>query len=234
MVAGLEVRPSDGPAPPVFVPSPRSQGDLAGPGQHRPSLYSSRVKPALDVIWAMAVLLVALPVMVIVVIAIRVNLGPGVIYRQKRVGRHGRPFTICKFRTMAPDRRSVCLPFQGPDRRVCHKRDDDPRHTRLGRFLRKWSLDELPQLVNVLRGDMSVVGPRPELPEVVAHYQPWQYQRHQVKPGITGFWQVGERTSGLAHEGVEFDIAYLRQISFLTDCGVLLRTLPTFMRRTGR
>ncbi len=197
------------------------------------SPYPAWVKPVLDTIGALMLLVVALPVMVVVAVAIRLRLGPGVIYRQWRVGRHGRPFIIYKFRTMHPDRRRMHI-HDGIDRRVCHKRDDDPRHTPLGRFLRKWSLDELPQLYNVLRGDMSLVGPRPELPEVVFRYEAWQHQRHQVKPGITGFWQIGERTSRLAHEGVEFDIAYLQRVSFRTDCGVMLRTLPTFLRRTGR
>ncbi len=223
---------------PVVLGSLRADGVVAPAELPRPT-YTTYVKPLLDTVGALVLLLVALPVMVVVAVAIRVKLGPGVIYRQWRIGRHGRPFTIYKFRTMHPDRRKAGVVadlnrFHVPDRRVCHKRDDDPRHTPFGRFLRRWSLDELPQLYNVLRGDMSLVGPRPELPEVVLRYEAWQHQRHQVKPGITGFWQIGDRPSSLAHEGVLFDIAYLHNISFRSDCGVLLRTLPTFLRRSGR
>jgi len=103
---------------------------------------------------------------------------------------------IYKFRTMRPDRRQAVLPYSGPDRRVCHETDNDPRHTPLGRFLRKYSLDELPQLWNVLVGDMSLVGPRPELVEVVERYESWQRERHRVKPGLTGLWQVTCRGEG--------------------------------------
>ena len=228
--------------PGPFVLVGRHPEGVVAPAKPPAPTYTAYVKPVVDAVGALVLLLVALPVMVLVAVAIRLKLGPGVVYRQWRIGQHGQPFTIYKFRTMRPDRRQSRLfdgsdgldCFGGPDRRVCHKRDDDPRHTALGRFLRRWSLDELPQLYNVLRGDMSLVGPRPELPEVVIRYEAWQHQRHQVKPGITGFWQIGDRPSGLAHEGVLLDINYLHSISFRTDCGVMLRTLPTFLRRTGR
>jgi lipopolysaccharide/colanic/teichoic acid biosynthesis glycosyltransferase len=90
------------------------------------------------------------------------------------------------------------------------------------------------QLLNVIRGDMSLVGPRPELPHIVEQYEPWQHARHEVKPGITGFWQLSGRAGGLAYEGVELDIDYLRNLSFLTDVWVLLRTIPVALSRTGR
>jgi lipopolysaccharide/colanic/teichoic acid biosynthesis glycosyltransferase len=171
--------------------------------------------------------------MLLVGLAVRVRMGKGVIYRQQRVGRGGSPFTMYKFRSMHPDRRKAQVPFDGVDRRVCHKRDDDPRHTSLGRFLRKTRLDELPQLWNVLMGQMSLVGPRPELIHVVDRYEPWQHERHRVKPGLTGFWQVSDRANGLALEAVDLDIDYLHHVSFLTDTKVLLRTLPVALRRSG-
>jgi lipopolysaccharide/colanic/teichoic acid biosynthesis glycosyltransferase len=174
------------------------------------------------------------PVLFLAAIAVRIRVGKGVVYRQQRVGRDGRMFTMYKFRTMLPDRRTSCAAYSGAERRVCHKRDDDPRHTNFGRLLRKTRLDELPQLVNVLLGNMSLVGPRPELPMVVQRYAPWQHERHEVKPGITGFWQVSERANGgLAFENVDLDIAYLHEMSFLTDCRVLLRTLPVALKRSG-
>jgi lipopolysaccharide/colanic/teichoic acid biosynthesis glycosyltransferase len=196
--------------------------------------YGRYVKPSMDRVAGVVLAIFALPIVLVITLAIRMKLGKGVIYKQRRVGRDGVTFTMYKFRTMTPDRRRVDRPYAGPDRRTCHKRDDDPRHTPLGRFLRGSSLDELPQLWNVIRGDMSLVGPRPELPHIVDRYEPWQHERHQVKPGITGFWQLSGRAGGLAYEGVELDIDYLRALSLRTDLGVLLRTVPVAIIRTGR
>lgn len=203
-----------------------------GPGRSG-GAYGSVAKPVIDFVGATILFLLFLPVLLVVALAVRLILGKGIIYRQQRVGRSGNPFTMYKFRSMEPDRRKAQVPFSGIDRRVCHKRDDDPRHTSLGRFLRKSRLDELPQLWNILRGHMSLVGPRPELPQVVEGYAPWQHERHQLKPGLTGYWQVSARATGLAFEGVDLDIDYLRQVSLLTDCRVLLRTIPVALRRTG-
>jgi lipopolysaccharide/colanic/teichoic acid biosynthesis glycosyltransferase len=216
-------------------PLPRAPGALtaAGPGRAG-GLYSSVAKPVIDFVGAVVLLLVLMPILLAVAVAVRSYLGKGIIYRQQRVGRGGTHFTMYKFRSMQPDRRKFQAPFSGVDRRVCHKRDDDPRHTRLGRFLRKSRLDELPQLWNVLRGHMSLVGPRPELPHVVEGYAPWQHERHQLKPGLTGYWQVSERAAGgLAFDGVDLDIDYLREVSFWTDCRVLLSTVPVALRRSG-
>lgn len=196
--------------------------------------YQRIVKPFIDVVGTAALLVLLVPVVLAVALAVRVKLGKHVIYRQERMGRDGKPFVMYKFRTMHPDRRRAQVPFEGIDRRVSHKRDDDPRHTPFGRFLRRSSLDELPQLWNVVKGNMSLVGPRPELPQVVARYQPWQHERHQVKPGLTGFWQVSDRAGGLAYEGVHLDIQYLHELSLWTDIRVLLRTVPVTLRRTGR
>ena len=190
------------------------------------ALYLRIAKPLIDTIGGAVLILLMLPLVAAVAVAVRIALGPGVIYRQERVGRGGRPFTIYKFRTMLPDRRQAVLPYDGPDRRVCHKTDNDPRHTALGRFLRKYSLDELPQLWNVLLGDMSLVGPRPELIEVVNHYEPWQHERHRVKPGLTGLWQVTCRGEGLAHQNVEVDLQYISGLSVLTDLKILALTVP--------
>jgi lipopolysaccharide/colanic/teichoic acid biosynthesis glycosyltransferase len=191
------------------------------------------VKPVLDFAAAALLLIVLSPVWLMVALIVRASLGRGVIFRQQRVGRGGAAFTIYKFRSMELDRRKSQVPFDGVDRRLSHKRDDDPRHTNLGRFLRKSRLDELPQLWNVMMGQMSLVGPRPELTQVVDRYEPWQHERHQVKPGLTGYWQISSRSGGLALDGVDLDIDYLREISFFTDLRVLLRTVPVALRRTG-
>lgn len=217
-------------------PLPQAPGALtaAGPGRAGGS-YGSVAKPVLDFVGATILFLLFLPVLLAVALAVRLSMGKGVLYRQQRVGRSGVAFTMYKFRSMQADRRKAQVPFSGVDRRVCHKRDDDPRHTSLGRFLRKSRLDELPQLWNVLRGHMSLVGPRPELLHVVAGYAPWQHERHRLKPGLTGYWQVSDRAAGgLAFRGVDLDIDYLREVSFLTDCRVLLCTVPVALRRTGR
>lgn len=203
-------------------------------------LYPTRVKPGLDAFLAGVLLLLTLPVMLLIALAVRASMGPGVIYRQRRIGRHGHPFTVYKFRTMHYDRRQLLRThaadhtWAGLDRRVCHKREDDPRHTPVGRTLRKSGLDELPQLVNVLRGEMSLVGPRPELVEVVRHYEPWQHARHQVKPGITGLWQVSDRGRGLMCENMGADITYVANVSLKTDLSVLAKTVPAaLLRRSG-
>jgi lipopolysaccharide/colanic/teichoic acid biosynthesis glycosyltransferase len=198
------------------------------------SLYHRVVKPVLDVVGGVVLLVLFLPVLLVLALAVRVKLGKGVLYQQRRVGRNGRTFVMYKFRTMEPDRRVRQATFDGLDRRTCHKRDDDPRHTPFGRFLRSSSFDELPQLWNVVKGDMSLVGPRPELPHIVAAYEPWQHERHEVKPGLTGFWQVSDRAGGLAYERVDLDLDYIRRLSFWTDCAVLLRTIPVTLKRTGR
>ena len=141
----------------------------------------------------MILILLSAPGMALLAVVIRVTLGQGVFFCQSRIGQHGRPFNVLKFRTMLPDRRRAQVPIPFPDRRCTHKAKNDPRHTSVGRFLRRWSLDELPQLFNVVRGQMSLIGPRPELPSVVARYEPWQHVRHNVKPGMTGLWQVVAR-----------------------------------------
>lgn len=238
-----------------------------------PSRYVSRVKPVLDRILAFLLLVVLAPVFAVVALLVRVRLGPGVIYRQDRVGLHGTLFKMLKFRTMEPDRRRDAdgrgrpnrrlgyeprsgldrrgedLEFAGPDRRsgvsdrrsgerrdfpgerrLTHKSLDDPRHTRLGRFLRASSLDELPQLVNVVRGELSLVGPRPELPEIVAGYGEWQHDRHRVKPGITGLWQVTERVDATPmYLHVDTDLRYVEEVSPLLDLRILLLTLPVVL-----
>jgi lipopolysaccharide/colanic/teichoic acid biosynthesis glycosyltransferase len=213
---------------------PRVEGgillDLPEPGHFR---YQRVLKPVIDVVGAVVLVLLTLPVIVAVAVSVRISLGSGVIYRQERVGRGGRRFMIYKFRTMHADRRKATIPFDGPDRRVCHKTDNDPRHTSLGRLLRRYSLDELPQLWNILLGDMSLVGPRPELLEVVARFEPWQQERHRVKPGLTGLWQVTCRGEGLAHENVELDLEYINSLSLLTDLKILALTVPVALFGSG-
>lgn len=189
-----------------------------------PSRYERRVKPVLDFVGAALLLVITSPLIIGAAIAVRLTMGSPVILKQDRVGRDGRVFTIYKFRTMDPDRRRHNVPYIGEDRRQNHKSPVDPRLTPVGRFLRKWSLDELPQFVNVIKGDMSLVGPRPEMVDIVARYAPWQHARHTVKPGITGPWQISERGNTPMHECVESDLAYLDHLTAWNDFKILVAT----------
>ena len=199
-----------------------------------PSTYESTIKPVLDFIGALLLIIVFSPLMLVSAIAVYRSLGSPIILKQPRVGRGGKVFEVYKFRTMHPDRRASDHPFIGEDRRISHKRADDPRLTPTGEFLRKWSLDELPQFFNVIRGEMSLVGPRPELVSIVTRYEPWQHQRHAVKPGITGLWQVSERGDRMLHEATDLDIEYLDHQSAMSDLAILARTpLVMLGLRTG-
>ncbi|CAB4982187.1 MAG: sugar transferase [Actinobacteria bacterium] len=196
-------------------------------------IYMRFVKPSCDRIFAAVMLVLLSPILLFTSIALRLTLGKGVLFRQERIGKGGVPFTVLKFRTMKADRRQERLDV-GSDRRRTHKSTADPRHTRLGRFLRATSIDELPQFVNVLRGDMSIIGPRPELPIVVEKYEPWQHLRHDLRPGLTGLWQVSERGNGEAmHDRVDVDLSYCDSVGFLTDLRIFLATPFALIRARG-
>jgi lipopolysaccharide/colanic/teichoic acid biosynthesis glycosyltransferase len=195
-------------------------------------IYVSVVKPGFDRVVGFCIFVVLLPLTAVVALAVRSSLGSPVFFRQRRVGRDNREFDVYKFRTMGQDRRREAAPVP-QDRRQTHKSDRDPRHTRVGRFLRKWSLDELPQFWNVVCGDMSLVGPRPELVEIVSRYEPWQHQRHFVKPGLTGLWQVKGRGTGMMHLHTDVDLEYIEKMGPITDLKILLLTIPATLRRSG-
>lgn len=191
--------------------------------------YEIALKPAIDRLGGLVLALLSLPVVALVAIAVRLRMGSPVLFKQERVGRGGLPFTVYKFRTMADTRRVVQVSYIGPDRRITHKSPDDPRLTSLGRFLRRWSLDEIPQFWNVVGGQMSLVGPRPELVSIVETYEPWQHERHTVKPGITGPWQVSLRGDVPMHEATDVDVAYARKVTMIGDLRILFQTIPTVL-----
>jgi lipopolysaccharide/colanic/teichoic acid biosynthesis glycosyltransferase len=198
--------------------------------------YCNHGKPLFDRVVGTGLFVVLLPVMAVIAGLVRLRLGPGVFYWQERIGVRGEPFLMCKFRTMKRDRRENVVPYAAPERRVRHKAVDDPRHTTFGRFLRKHSLDELPQLWNVVKGDMSLVGPRPELSAVVARYEPWQHARHLVKPGLTGLWQVSARNNGdgsLMFEHTDIDLEYLAEVSLRTDLRIIRDTFRVVASGAG-
>lgn len=183
------------------------------------------IKTVFDYVLGGLLFLLLLPVMLLVALAVLVVDGPPVLYSQSRTGRGHRTFELLKFRTMVEDadRRGPEL-TQGPD---------DPRITTLGRFLRRWSLDELPQLINVLRGEMSLVGPRPELPSITEEYRPEQKRVLWLKPGLTGLSQVRGRQNLELEEKLEVDQQYLAEYSIGLDLWILLRTVWTVLRGQG-
>jgi exopolysaccharide biosynthesis polyprenyl glycosylphosphotransferase len=177
------------------------------------------------VIGGLSLLAGAVPMAVIALLIRSDSPGP-VLFRQKRVGENLRPFDMFKFRTMVPEAEdlSQIVAAHQEDGSVVHKRKDDPRVTRVGRFLRRYSLDELPQLLNVLKGDMSLVGPRPELPWLVDLYQSWQRKRFAVPQGLTGWWQVNGRSDRPMHMNTEDDLYYVYNYSLWLDILILART----------
>jgi lipopolysaccharide/colanic/teichoic acid biosynthesis glycosyltransferase len=178
--------------------------------------------------------------MLLIALVIKLDSPGPVFYCPQRVGEGGKLFWMVKFRTMVPDaeeqekRLTIAAgdPDEGPP--LFDKRPDDPRVTRLGRLLRRASLDELPQLINVLKGEMSLVGPRPELPWLVERYQPWQRKRFAVPQGITGWWQVNGRSNRGEHLlRVEDDLYYIRNYSLLLDLRILWKTVGSVIRGDG-
>jgi len=196
-------------------------------------LYAAIVKRAIDVLVASLVLVLLSPMLLLMALLIRLDSPGPAIFRQQRAGRGGVPFTIYKFRTMRFEPAAEPRRFVSANGTVCHKVRHDPRVTRVGWVLRKTSLDELPQLLNVLRGDMSLIGPRPELVQIVDGYQPWQHARHLVRPGITGWWQVSGRSDKPMHEHTELDLYYVEHISAGLDLRILLRTVRVVLCGKG-
>ena len=195
--------------------------------------YPLVIKPVLDRLIGLLLLIVFSPVIAASALAVLVTMGRPVFYSQQRIGLGGRPFRLYKIRTMIPDRRVDKDVYNGAERRIVHKSVDDPRVTLVGKALRATRFDELPQFLNVVRGEMSMVGPRPELPEIVRRYEPWQHDRHLVKPGVTGPWQVSNHNGDLMFEHTEIDLDYLEQISFTHDVGILVRTPMAMVGRKG-
>jgi lipopolysaccharide/colanic/teichoic acid biosynthesis glycosyltransferase len=192
-------------------------------------------KAGLDVLLAALALVVLAPLLAIIALAIwAADPGGPVLFRQRRCGRGARPFELLKFRTMVRDAEALkeALREQSvvawPDFRL----PNDPRVTRLGRFLRRSSLDELPQLINVLRGDMSLVGPRPTSFEA-STYQLWQTGRLDFRPGITGPWQVLGRNRMDFTERCRLEISFFRRRSLVRELWLLVRTIPCVLKRTG-
>ena len=195
----------------------------------QPTVYQRFCKRGVDLLLSVIALVVLLPLLLVIAGLVRVKVGPGVLYRQARVGRNGANFVMLKFRTMQHR-----TDEHDEDRHATHKTSDHPRLTKLGRTLRRLSLDELPQLWNVIRGQMSLVGPRPELSEKVDDYGLRSHPRHSVRPGLTGEWQVTHRASGihLIH-CFDQDMNYVSRINLWRDVRIILRTFAVVFGAKG-
>lgn len=193
------------------------------------------IKEAFDRTVALSVLLLLLPVLLPIAAAIALGDGGPPLFRQTRVGKDGRPFTVFKFRTMVVDaeQRKASLVNFNETNGVLFKMRLDPRITPLGRWLRRYSLDEFPQLINVLIGNMSLVGPRPALPEEAAEYEYDMRRRLRVKPGISGLWQVNGRSELSWDETVRLDLRYVENWSFFLDLQILWKTFSAVMKGSG-
>jgi len=208
---------------------PRSQDGAVHPPfgfAYRPRPEYHVARRVLGVAVAMLAIVATSPIVVTAALLIKLEDGGPIFFSQRRVGRFGRLFPIYKLRTMRVD---ACSDAMKPDS------SKDARITSVGRVLRKLSIDELPQLYNVLRGDMSLVGPRPEMPFIVSKYQPWQHLRHLETPGITGLWQVTSRkTIPLQHpKATALDLDYIRAGSPMRDLRILLRTVRSLLSTRG-
>jgi exopolysaccharide biosynthesis polyprenyl glycosylphosphotransferase len=189
--------------------------------------YQRLIKRVFDVMIVLVALLLALPFMIFAALLILLEDGPPILFRQKRVGENGRLFEMLKFRTMIRNAEHLQAQVEKRDEHgnLVHKSKDDPRVTRVGRLLRRFSMDELPQLFNILGGTMSLVGPRPEMPYLVERYQPWQRKRFAVPPGLTGWWQVNGRSDKPMHLYTEDDLYYIQNYSIWLDLQILVRTI---------
>ena len=186
------------------------------------------IKRATDLVLAGLGIILLSPIWLLIALAIKLDSPGPVLFRQPRAGRYGKPFTVYKFRSMRQDAETELEKLRNLNEAAgpMFKIKDDPRRTRVGRFIRQTSLDELPQLINVLRGEMSLVGPRPALLEEVAQYRDWHRKRLEVQPGITGLWQVSGRSDLSFDEMVMLDIYYGENWSLGLDFSILLRTVP--------
>lgn len=185
-------------------------------------VYPNTIKPILDILAALILIIITLPIFLFISVLIKLDSPGPVIFKQVRIGKDGKEFLIYKFRTMYQH-----VPSQGRS----PTDSEDPRITRIGRFLRKTSLDELPQLVNILKGEMSFVGPRPEQKSIVEkYYSDYERQRFFVKPGITGLWQVSLDRTKPIHHNLQYDFYYIKNVSFSLDLKVIIKTLKVIIK----
>lgn len=190
--------------------------------EHKKGIYEKYIKRPQDFCCALLAIIVFSPILLITGILVRIKLGSPVLFKQQRPGLHGKIFTLYKFRTMTDARDENGNPLP-----------DDMRLTKFGKLLRSTSLDELPELINMIKGDMSVVGPRPLLVRYLERYDEHQARRHEVRPGFTGYAQVNGRNAISWEEKFDLDVAYVDHITFLGDWKIICKTILTVLRREG-
>ena len=194
------------------------------------------VKRSIDIVGALLLLIITSPVLLVTALLIRISDGSPVLFRHQRVGLQGRPFVCLKFRTMVPNAEAQQDEVERLNnmRGAAFKIEGDPRVTRIGRFLRRYSIDELPQLLNVLAGDMSIVGPRPAPLREVQHYDLWHRRRLSMRPGLTGLWQIQARSDNDFNRRAALDVAYIDRWSLWLDLMIILWTVPALVSQPGR
>jgi exopolysaccharide biosynthesis polyprenyl glycosylphosphotransferase len=197
--------------------------------------YQLVIKRALDLLLTIPIMAVSLPVMGIISLLILLDDGRPILFRQERAGMNGKLFTMYKFRSMKVGAEKLQNQINQIDENghLIHKQKNDPRVTRVGRFIRRFSLDELPQFFNILIGNMSLVGPRPELPFLVAQYESWQRRRFTVPQGLTGWWQIHGRSDRPMHLNTEADIYYIQNYSLWLDIQIIIQTFWVILRGKG-
>jgi exopolysaccharide biosynthesis polyprenyl glycosylphosphotransferase len=197
---------------------------------------SAFIKRLYDILAATCIMLAISPILFVIALLVKLEDGGPIIFAQRRVGKYGKEFRMFKFRSMRVDaeaRLAELLKQNGHTTGVTFKMKNDPRVTRVGRILRKYSLDELPQFVNVLKGEMSMVGPRPPVPREVALYTMKDRQRLAVTPGLTCFWQIGGRANIDFPEQVQLDVQYIESQSFWLDVWICIKTIPAVVLGRG-
>ncbi len=186
--------------------------------------HHKKIKRVIDINLSIVGIISFSPIWLLSILLIKLESPGHIIIRQTRIGLHSKPFTLYKFRTM----RSEALLYEKSP-----SQEDDSRVTRLGKILRRYSIDEIPQFINILKGDMSLVGPRPELPFIVAGYNEEQRQRLKVKPGLTGLWQISGRKDIPLQDNLEYDYRYVREQSLKLDLMILFKTIPAVISGRG-
>ena len=212
-----------------------AEADVGGGFRINEPTFYPATKRVFDLVIGAFILVLLLPIVPVIALMIKLDSRGPVLYKQDRVGKDGRIFKFYKFRSMHhdADARVGELKARNEQDGPIFKIRSDPRVTSVGRFLRRSSLDEIPQVFNVIKGDMSIVGPRPPLPAEVAQYQPWHRRRLEVKPGITCLWQISGRSHIGFNEWMRLDMEYLKTRSFLTDLLIFLKTIPAVIARKG-
>lgn len=191
--------------------------------EHKPfGFYEKYIKRPMDFLCALAAIIVLSPIMLVTAVLVRIKLGSPVLFIQERPGRDGKVFKLYKFRTMLPPKEGVIDPSH-----------DAERLTPFGKKLRSTSIDELPELFNILKGDMAVVGPRPLLVQYLERYSPYQARRHEVRPGFTGLAQVNGRNAISWEDKFDWDVKYVDKVTFIGDVKIILETVKTVFKKEG-